>query len=239
LISIQELIIKNRLGKAYTVKNVVITGATGMVGNLILHKCLSRPDVESVSIIVRKPTGLKQPKLIEIIHSDFSNYAEIEANLKNQDVAFYCIGVYTGQVPEEEFSRITIDYTKAFAEILKKNSPKCTFCFLSGQGADSSGKSSIMFARDKGIAENILISLNFPQTYSFRPGYIYPVAKRKEPNLLYKIMRVLYKPFLRFLFPNNVITSEQLTDAMVEVGIQGSNKSIFENRDIKIFNKIA
>ncbi len=216
-------------------KNIIITGATGMIGKLILEKCLARTDVDKVSIIVRKPTGLKHSKLVEIIHTDYTNYNDVIVNFKNQDVCFYCIGVYSGKVPEAEFSKVTIDYTKAFAEALKKASPDCTFCFLSGQGADSTEKSSIMFARDKGIAENILFSLKFPQTYSFRPGYIYPDIKRKEPNLLYKIMRVLYKPFLRYLFPNFVITSEQLTNTMIETGIKGANRTIFENKDIKNF----
>lgn len=218
-------------------KNVIITGATGMIGKLILDKCLARPDVLKVSIIVRKPSGFRHPKLVEIIHNDFLNFRDIEDNFKNQNLCFYCIGVYTGLVPEIEFSKITIDYTKAFATTLKTNSPDCEFCFLSGQGADSSEKSSIMFARGKGKAENILLSLKFPKTYIFRPGYIYPVLKRKEPNLLYNIMRVLYKPFLRFLFPSYVITSEKLTDTMIDIGIYGAGLSIFENNDIQNFNK--
>lgn len=218
-------------------RNVIIAGATGMIGKLILDKCLARPDVLKVIIIVRKPSGFIHPKLVEIIHNDFLNFNDIEINFKNQNVCFYCIGVYTGLVPDSEFSKITIDFTKIFAEKLKENSPDCRFCFLSGQGADSSEKSSIMFARDKGIAENILLNLKFPQTYLFRPGYIYPVLKRKEPNLLYKVMRLLYKPFLRFLFPSYVITSDQLANSMVEAGMFGANRRIFENNDIRNFIK--
>ena len=174
-------------------KNVIITGSSGMIGGLILQKCLERNDVAKVTSLVRKKSGISHPKLVEIVHGDFLNYSAVEDHFKNQDVCFFCIGVYTGQVPKEEFVRITVGYTKAFAETLKRLSPETVFCFLSGSGADTKEKSRILFAREKGKAENILLGLSFKATHIFRPGYIYPVSPRKEPNLSYRIFRVLYK----------------------------------------------
>jgi nucleoside-diphosphate-sugar epimerase len=216
-------------------KNVIITGSNGMIGGLILQNCINNPEINKITTIVRKKTGLVHEKLTEIIHDNFLDFSVIESAFQNQDICFYCIGVYTGQVPKDEFAKITIDFTKAFATVLRKNNDKTTFCFLSGQGADSSEKSNVMFARDKGIAENFLFSLKFYQIYTFRPGYIYPVTKRIEPNFLYRLMRVLYKPLLSKIFPNNVVTSEKVANTMVAVGLNGASNVIFENKDIRRF----
>jgi nucleoside-diphosphate-sugar epimerase len=216
-------------------KNVIITGSNGMIGGLILQNCLNNPEINKITTLVRKKTGLVHEKLNEIVHDNFLDFSAIENAFQNQDVCFYCIGVYTGQVSKDEFAKITIDFTKAFATVLRKNNDKTTFCFLSGQGADSTEKSNVMFARDKGIAENFLFSLKFNQTYTFRPGYIYPVTKRVEPNFLYRLMRVLYKPLLSKVFPNNVITSEKVANTMVAVGLNGASNVIFENKDIRRF----
>jgi nucleoside-diphosphate-sugar epimerase len=216
--------------------NVIIAGATGMIGSLILQECLHNPDIHKVTIIVRRSTGIANTKLTEVIHNDFTDYADMEDHFKNQAIAFYCIGVYTGTVLRDEFRTITVDYTKAFAEALKKHSPEATFCFLSGQGADQTETSRVMFAKDKGIAENFLIGQNFGQTYIFRPAYIYPSTPRKEPNMSYRIMRALY-PIFRTIYPNGVITSDDLARAMFITGLNGGDKMIFENRDIRQLGK--
>ena len=214
-------------------KNILITGTNGMMGKLILEKCLLRNDVQKITSITRKSTGITHPTLVEIFHNDFLDYSSIEQHFANQDICFFCIGVYTGQVPKEEFRKITVDFTRAFAECLQRNSPDATFCFLSGQGADLSEKSIVMFARDKGIAENILIRLHFKQLSIFRPGYIYPVTPRVEPNRQYIIFRVLYKYLFRMIYPNIGLTSEQLASAMVNIGFNGGDKMIYENSEIK------
>ncbi len=216
-----------------TMKNVIITGTNGMIGNIILQKCLQRDDVAKVTSITRKSLGIYHPKLEEVIHDDFLDYTKVEPFLKNQDTCFYCIGVYTGQVSTEEFKKITVAYTEVFAIALKKNSEQTSFCFLSGQGADSKEKSSILFAREKGIVENILLKLKFKNIHIFRPAYIYPVTPRLEPNFLYKMMRILYKP-LKFTYPNFAVSSVKLADTMVEVGMNGG-KIIYENDDIRNF----
>ena len=213
-------------------KNVIITGTNGMIGNLILQICLQRTDVNMITSITRKPLGISHPKLIEVIHTDFTNFDTIENNLKNKDVCFYCVGVYTGQVPSDEFKKITVTYTEIFAKALKKNSEGVSFNLLSGQGADNTEKSKILFAREKGIIENILTNLKFKAFHSFRPGYIYPVTKRVEPNTMYKIMRLLYKP-LNLLVPKAVITSEKLAKVMVSIGFNGSEKAVFENIEMR------
>jgi len=213
-------------------KNVIIIGSSGMIGSLVLEKCLASHEVRKVTSIVRKPSGFSHPKLNEIVHSNFMDHSTISYQFQQQDIAFYCVGVYTGAVPKDEFRKITVNYTEAFAKTLREQSSRTSFCFLSGQGADLQEKGTMQFARDKGAAENLLIRLKFDQFYSFRPGYIYPTESRKEPNLSYQIMRTLYKP-VSLLYPNIGLSSDELATAMVQVGLHGTGKMILENKDIR------
>lgn len=204
-----------------------------MIGGIILRECLHSSEIGHVTSIVRKHSGRQHPKLTEVVHKDFLDYTAIQEHFKNQDIAYFCIGVYTGQFPDSEFKTITVDYTKVFADALHQSSPNATFCFLSGDGADLNEKSRMSFARYKGMAENYLINKKFGQLYSFRPGYIYPVEKRAEPNFSYRAMRRLY-PVLKTIFPNGVITSEELGQAMFKTGIHGAPQTIIENKEIKL-----
>ena len=190
-------------------KKVIITGATGMVGSLVLELCLDSNLIERVVSISRKPSGKSSSKLEEIIHDGFKDFSIFEKYFKNVDVAYFCLGVYTGSVPDSKFKEIRVDYTKAFAEILKRNSPQAHFCFLSGAGADPKEKSRMSFAKYKGMAENHLIGLDFESLYIFRPSYIYPVEKRKEPNFSYRLMRKLY-PLIKALGTKYSIKSAEL-----------------------------
>jgi len=213
-------------------KKILITGASGMVGNIVLQKCLKSLEVEQVTSIVRRASGKTHPKLKEIIHQDFNDFSPIENEFANQDVAHFCVGVYSGTVPKDVLKQVTVDFAKVFGDTVKKNSPQATLCFLSGQGADLKEKSLIPFAKFKGMAENHLMSLDLGGLFIFRPGYIYPVEKRKEPSLMYRVSRSLY-PLLNKVAPAMSITSEHLGKAMFKAGMQGAQKTILENKDIK------
>ncbi len=216
-------------------KRVIITGATGMVGGCALSICLEHPEVSRITAMGRRPTGIHWEKLREAVVDDFTDYSLSETALEGQDAALFCLGVYTGAVPDDLFREITVDYTISFAKALYKASPQAAFCLLSGQGADQSEKSRVAFARYKGAAENALLDIGFPRVHIFRPGYIYPVAPRQEPNFFYRIFRPLY-PVLRSVYPNIGISSVDLARAMVHAGLFGTGKKenpILENRDIR------
>jgi len=128
-----------------------------------------------------------------------------------------------------------VDYTVEFARVFRGSSPEAAFSFLSGGGADPTGRSRLAFARYKGEAENALHAAGFPRLYIFRPAYIYPVESRKEPNLSYRLLRAIY-PAFRLLFPNQVIRADDLARAMVDVAVRDTGErtsSVFENRDIR------
>jgi nucleoside-diphosphate-sugar epimerase len=209
---------------------VIVTGNTGMIGGLILSNCLASDKVTEVLSFVRKSTGLKHQKLTEIVIQNFDDYSQHENLFNDVSAVYFCIGVYTGQVADDVFKKITVDYPVQLAKALEKQSPKAKFCLLSGAGADLTEKSKTPFARYKGMAENQISKLNLT-FYSFRPGYIYPVESRKEPNLGYKVMRGLY-PLIKLLGKKYSIKSTELANAMFSTGLNGAEKQILENHDI-------
>jgi len=222
-------------------QSVLIVGATGMVGGHALQLSLEHPDVSAVTVIGRRSVGVEHPKLREVVHADFTDCNPIADALAGHEVALYCLGTYTGAVPDAEFRRITLDYTVEFARALHSRSPAAAFCFLSGAGADQSGKGGMAFARYKGEAEKALLSQGFARVYLFRPGYIYPVVPRQEPNLSYRLTRAIY-PVLRRVFPGMVIPSVDLARAMLLAGLQGTGAQrddILENRDIRELAQLA
>jgi uncharacterized protein YbjT (DUF2867 family) len=216
-------------------ERLVIVGATGMVGGYALRYALESSAVKSVISIGRKMLGISHPKLKEVVHQNFADCSALADILSGQDAAVYCLGAYTGTVSDAELRAITADYTIEFARVLRESSPKAAFSFLSGSGADQTGRSRIAFARYKGEAEKALLADGFPRVYLFRPAYIYPVEPRKEPNFSYRLLRAVY-PVFRVLFPNQVIRADDLARAMVDVAVRVTEKSpslVLENRDIR------
>jgi uncharacterized protein YbjT (DUF2867 family) len=219
-------------------KRLVIVGATGMVGGYALRYALEDTSAGSVTAIVRRKLGISHPKLQEVLHRDFADCSALSDKLAGQDAAVFCLGTYTGAVSDAELRTITVGYTVEFARVLRSSSPGAAFSFLSGSGADPTGRSRMAFTRYKGEAENALLTAGFPCVYLFRPAYIYPVEPRKEPNLTYRLLRAIY-PAFQLLFPNQVIRADDLARAMVDVAVQGTESGgrVFENRDIRAMVK--
>jgi len=215
--------------------SLVIVGASGMVGGYALRYSLDNPAIGVVTVIGRKKLGISHPKLKEVLHQDFTDCSALAQPLTGQDAAIFCLGVYTGAVPDLEFRKITVDYTIEFARILRASSPAAAFSFLSGMGADQTGRSRVPFARYKGEAEKALLAAGFHRLYIFRPGYIYPVEPRNEPNFSYRLLRAIY-PVFRRLFPNQVIPADDLARAMVDAAVSGKREResvVLENREIR------
>jgi nucleoside-diphosphate-sugar epimerase len=213
-------------------KHILIAGASGMVGAHLLDICVQSKEIETIFILSRKPSTDHHKKLKEIIVNDFLNYDKIIPMIKNIDVVFFCVGVYTGAVDRDTFRTITIDYPVELAKAVYTYSPASKFILLSGAGADRTEKSKVMFAKDKGIAENQLFEIYGNQFHSLRPGYIYPVIKRKEPNLSYTFFRLLY-PIIKLLGKKFSITSLELAKAMFVIGMNKQEQTVFENDELR------
>lgn len=210
----------------------IVTGATGMVGEGVLHTCLNDPDVEEVLVVGRRPCEVSHPKLKEIVHKDFFDFSAIENQLSGYNACFFCLGVSSVGMKEPEYYKLTYTLTLNFAETLNRLNPEMTFCYVSGKSTDSSEQGRLMWARVKGKTENDLTKLPFKAVYNFRPGYMHPMKGMKRTNPYYKYVTWMY-PFLRWATPNSVSTLEQMADAMINSARLGYEKQILEVGDIK------
>ena len=214
--------------------NVVLFGATGMLGQGVLRECLLAPDVERVLSIGRHRTGLQAAKLHEIVHVDLRHYKAIEEQLHGYDACFFCLGVTSAGMKEPEYERITYGIASAAAEVLCRSNPGLTFVFVSGAGADSSERGRIMWARVKGKTENAILRL--PCTsYVFRPGVVVPAHGERSRTTAYRVLYSATKPLLPLLkrvWPNQILTTEQFGRAMLTVARQGAPKRVLESSDI-------
>ncbi len=211
--------------------NVIVTGASGMVGEGVLHECLLSNKVERVLVIGRRPCGIINPKLKEILHDNFHNLASIEAQLQDYDACFFCLGVSSVGLNENDYYHLTYDLTIHVAETLLRVNPDMTFCYVSGVGTDSSEKGKSMWARVKGKTENKLLQMPFKKAYMFRPGYIHPTKGLKNTLKMYSALSWLY-PVLRAAFPKYVSTLKEIALAMINTMDRGYEKSVLEVKDI-------
>lgn len=210
----------------------VIFGATGMVGEGVLHEALGHPAVERVLVVGRNPCGVTNARLSEVIHADFFEFTAIEGGLRGYTACFFCLGVSSVGKKEGEYRRITYDLTMAAARTLSRVNPGMTFCYVSGAGTDSSEKGRIMWARVKGKTENDLRKLPFRAVYAFRPGFIKPTPGLRNAYPVAGALGALY-PLWKFLFPKYVCTLEDLGLAMIQSVVRGYASPILENRDIE------
>ncbi|MFC1575082.1 epimerase [Gemmatimonadota bacterium] len=214
--------------------NLILFGGSGMVGGGILRECLADPRVESVLSVGRRTCGVADPKLRELIRPDLLDLDDARGDLTGYQACFFCLGVSSAGMSEADYRRVTLDLTIAAATILGEVNPGLTFCYVSAQGSDRSGRSRFMWARVRGETENQLLQMPFP-AYTFRPGLIQPSkgvpSKTIWVRVLYNVLAPLF-PVLNRLFPNQVTTTGRIGRAMIRAATIGSSSQVLETRDI-------
>lgn len=215
---------------------VIITGATGMVGEGVLHECLINDRVEEILSISRKDCGVKHPKLKQIIITDFFDLSSLNEKLKNYDACFFCLGMSSIGMKDEDYKKLTYDLTINFAQELFKQSPGATFSYVSGTGTDQTEKSKYAWARVKGRTENDLMKIPFKQVFAFRPGYLQPGKGLKNTKKFYNYIKWIYKP-IKLFFPGFGTTLKELGQAMINSATDGYDKKIVKISDIIILSK--
>lgn len=210
---------------------VIITGTTGMVGEGVLIECLAHPQISEVLSVSRKPNGMTHPKLKEYLVSDFLSMKPDDENVKGYDACFFCAGVSSIGMKEEDYTRITFHMTVHFAKVLLYQNQQMTFIYVSGASTDSTEQGRLMWARVKGKTENTLAKMPFKKVYNFRPGFMKLTPGQKNALPLYKYIGWMY-PILKAIFPNSASTLAQVGRAMINSLIIGSDKQILEVRDI-------
>jgi len=215
--------------------NVLLFGATGMIGQGVLRECLLDAGVSRVTTIGRSATGVRHGKLQEIVHADMWNYAPISEQLRGFDACFCCLGVTSAGMSEADYTRVTYGITMAAAETLSRLNPNMTFVFVSGAGADSTEQGRLMWARVKGKTENAIFRLSFKASFAFRPGAVQPMHGERSRTAAYRVLYAMTKPLLlllRRLWPGQILTTEQFGRAMLAVVRRGAPKRVLESTDI-------
>ena len=210
---------------------VIVTGTTGMVGEGVLHLCLADPSVSEVLVVSRRASGLKHPKLKEILHTDFLDMRPLAGQLSGYDACLFCLGVSSVGLTEADYTRLTYDLTLGFAKVLADVQPNMTFCYISGSGTDSTEKGRLMWARVKGKTENDLRQLPFKAAHAFRPGYLHPMPNMTYTHKYYKYITWLY-PIIRLFPPVFASSLEELGVAMLEVVKKPRPSAVYEVKDI-------
>ncbi len=215
-----------------TVKvRAIVTGATGIVGEGVLHECLNCAEVEKVLVVGRRSCGVSHPKLTEIIQKDFFALSPIENQLAGYNACFFCLGVSSIGISDEEYKKLTYDLTMNFAETLVKENPEMTFCYVSGGGTDSTEKGRLAWARVKGKTENELMKLSFKRVFAFRIGFLKPNKNFKNTGKLYNYLGWLY-PLVRKFSNKYASTLEEVGQAMISSVTKDYEKQILEVSDI-------
>jgi len=215
---------------------VIITGATGMVGEGVLLECLCNPVVKQILVINRKPGGISHPKLREVIHADFFNLAPIEQQLVGYNACFFCLGISSVGISKEEYKRVTYDLTLNVGQVLAKLNPDMAFCYVTGAGTDSSEQGSVAWARVKGATENALMRL-FKHAYMFRPGFMKATPGQKNIKSFYTYLAWMY-PLGRKIYPAGFCTLQEVAKAMINIVNKKYPSQVVEVKDIVKLAKV-
>jgi uncharacterized protein YbjT (DUF2867 family) len=216
---------------------VILFGSTGMVGKSVLRQCLLDADVESVLSIGRNPSGVSHPKLHDLVRADMFDFNVNGGELSGYDTCFFCLGVSSVGMSEEEYTHLTYDLTMGWAHALARVNPAMRFLYVCGMG--TGGKA--MWARVKGRTENDLLAL-FPAAIMIRLGALRPKhgERSKAPggDGLLTLLSPLW-PVLQWLWPSGVITTEELGRAMILAVRNGGPKRVLESADLVALGREA
>jgi len=211
---------------------IIITGSTGTVGSELVREAVADNDIEEVILLARKPSEIKHPKIREIIHKNFLDYSGLENIFMETDACLWCLGISQTKVSKDDYFIITYDYAVAAAKAMLAANPAITFLFLSGQGADSTEKSRVRFAKVKGQTENALRAMNFRKLIIFRPGGINPVSKSKNVSINKKF-EFLFIQLMKVIVPWAVVNTDVLAKAMLKSIKQDNGQIILSHKMIR------
>jgi hypothetical protein len=206
-----------------------------MIGKGVLLECLDHSKISEVLVIGRTSIEMEHPKLKELLQKDFTDFTTVKDQLADYDACFFCLGISAAGLNEDQYRKITYDFTLTLGKALLEKNPQMTFVYVSGQGTDSTEQGRMMWARVKGKTENDLLNLGFKQAFMFRPGAIIPLrgikSKTKSYQFMYDYFTWLLK-IIKAISPNSILNTTQIGKAMINAASKGYNKSILTPKDI-------
>ena len=211
---------------------IIVTGATGMAGSEVIRQAIADDTITEIIALARKPLDIANPKIKTVIHQDFLNYEAVQHHFKNCDACIWCLGKSQLQVSKLQLAVITYDYTVAAAKAMFAVNTSIHFVFLSGNGADRTEKSKVIFARLKGKTENALLQSGLKKITIARPDAIWPKHKHVGAPFAYKLAFPFY-PLVEKLAPSKIIGSVQLAKALLWLAKNPGEKNTYENMELR------
>ena len=212
--------------------NVLIFGATGMVGDGVLRWLIAAPGVNRVVAVSRKALSVQHPKLETVIEADMFHLQHKEA-LQGFDACFFCLGATSVGMTADAYRRLTYNLTLAVARQLLPGNPSMVFEYISGEGTDPNSRQ--MWARVKAETEAALLRIGFRDAYALRPGFIQPMrgatSGERWTRWLYALTAPVY-PFLQKRFGRFVTSTDLLAAAMLQLAVAGSAKKTLNTREL-------
>lgn len=214
--------------------NILLFGATGMVGNGVLRWLIASPNVSRVVAVSRKPLSVQHPKLETVIEADMFRMQHLDV-LRDFDACFFCLGASSVGMSAEAYRNLTYNLTLAVARQLLPGNPRMTFEYISGEGTDANSRQA--WARVKAKTEADILALGFRDAYALRPGLIQPMrgatSRIRSLRCLYALTAPIY-PFLQKAFGRWVTSTDMLASAMLKLAIAGKEKKILNTGELNM-----
>ena len=217
--------------------NILLFGATGMVGDGVLRWLIASPKVSRVVAVSRKPLAVKHPKLETIIEADMFHLQHL-IELRDFDACLFCLGASSVGMSPEEYRRLTHHLTVSVARQLLPGNPRIVFEYISGEGTDA--KSRQRWAQVKAETETALLNMGFGDAYALRPGFIQPMrgatSRMRSIRWMYALTAPIF-PFLQKTFDRWVTSTDLLAAAMLHLAVKGSEKKVLNTRELNALTR--
>ena len=212
--------------------HVLITGATGLVGQGVLHETLLDPNVGRITVLGRRRTGNGDPRITELIVEDFSDLSAVEDQLTGVDACLYCAGAPPIGTAEDIYRHVTVALTTSVASTLARLNPGMRFIYVSGANANAGSR--FMPLRVKGEAEQSLQALAL-RASMLRPGGIQPAHGERSPHRALRALYAVGAPLMGLgvaMAPSLMTSTARVGRAMLAIARMPEPPMIVENAEI-------
>jgi uncharacterized protein YbjT (DUF2867 family) len=214
---------------------IIVTGATGLIGAEVTRQAVANVEVDEVITIARSRPPVTSTKLRFVQHNDFNDFSALGELFQDADALIWALGISQTQVSKAEYIAITYDYVMACAKQCLISNPATRFVFVSGNGADITERSSTIFRRIKGKAENGLNATGL-NVFIARPDAVRPIHKNKKAPFLYKLAYPFF-PLIELFAPSKIIWSDTLAKALLKIAMNKANSKVCENPELRELGK--
>lgn len=211
---------------------ILMTGASGLVGQGVLHEVLRDPGVSRIAVLGRRALAHADPRVLDLVVERFDALAGVEDQLAPFDACFYCAGAPPIGTPEARYRHVTRDLTLQVARTFAERNPQGRFLYVSGAHADPDSR--VMPLRVKGETERALQALPLT-TVMLRPGGIQPAHGERSPHAWMRPLYAVAAPLMGLgvrLAPGVMTSTAHLGRTLLALATMPDPPEVVENAQI-------